>query len=233
MTITIAHLYYDLFNLYGEVGNVRILKKVLEDQGFQVRIELLTIGDSLEFEKYDFVYMGMGIRENLEIVSKHFCSYKKEIKKYIEQDKCILFTGNSHELFGKIIYIQEKKIEGLGLFDYTSFPLEKRKVLEVQAKTSYINKDIIGFMNTRSFHDTKKYPFLTITENNQTFQEGIFYHHLIGTYTIGPILVRNPALLKKIVISILEQKGYTKEIHEWDLEFLEQAYQDCLIRRAS
>ena len=27
MKITIAHLYYDLLNLYGECGNVRILKK--------------------------------------------------------------------------------------------------------------------------------------------------------------------------------------------------------------
>ena len=32
-TIKIAHLYYDLMNLYGENGNIRFLKKKLEDEG--------------------------------------------------------------------------------------------------------------------------------------------------------------------------------------------------------
>ena len=31
--IKILHLYADLLNLYGEYGNVTILKKHLEDQG--------------------------------------------------------------------------------------------------------------------------------------------------------------------------------------------------------
>ena len=30
--IKIAHLYYDLMNLYGENGNVRYLKKKLEER---------------------------------------------------------------------------------------------------------------------------------------------------------------------------------------------------------
>ena len=30
MKIVIAHLYYDIMNLYGESGNVKALKKYLE-----------------------------------------------------------------------------------------------------------------------------------------------------------------------------------------------------------
>ena len=39
MKITIAHLYYDLLNLYGECGNVRILKKILEEQNVDVVVK--------------------------------------------------------------------------------------------------------------------------------------------------------------------------------------------------
>ena len=32
--IKLLHLYHDLMNLYGEYGNLRILSRHLEDQGF-------------------------------------------------------------------------------------------------------------------------------------------------------------------------------------------------------
>ena len=51
MKITILHLYYDLMNLYGESGNVKALKKQLEDQGVDVSIKFLTIDDELNFIK--------------------------------------------------------------------------------------------------------------------------------------------------------------------------------------
>ena len=84
MKITIAHLYYDLLNLYGECGNVRILKKILEEQNVDVVVKFLTVDDKLNFEDYDFVYMGMGIEDNLKIANKHLKKYKKDIEESID-----------------------------------------------------------------------------------------------------------------------------------------------------
>ena len=39
MTITIAYLYYNLLNLYGENGNIKMIKKILEKQGINVIIK--------------------------------------------------------------------------------------------------------------------------------------------------------------------------------------------------
>ena len=36
MTVFIAHLYYDLMNLYGEIGNIYLLKHSLEKEGLKV-----------------------------------------------------------------------------------------------------------------------------------------------------------------------------------------------------
>ena len=42
MEINILHLYYDLLNLYGENGNIKALKKHLEEMGVRVNIEFST-----------------------------------------------------------------------------------------------------------------------------------------------------------------------------------------------
>ena len=58
MKVTIAHLYYDIANLYGESGNVTVLSHYLQDQGIEVEIVKKSIGEVFEFDKYQFVYIG-------------------------------------------------------------------------------------------------------------------------------------------------------------------------------
>lgn len=230
MKITIAHLYYDLLNLYGECGNVRILKKILEEQNVDVVVKFLTVDDKLNFEDYDFVYMGMGIEDNLKIANKHLKKYKKDIQKYIEDGKYFICTGNSYELFGKEIAFESETIKTLGIFDYKSKILEERKIMEISAKTDMIDKELIGFMNTGSTNDNKKENFLK-NINNIDENEGIIYKHFIGTYLIGPLLVRNPELLKLIVKKLIKEKDSKYRLKKINLDFLEKAYNDCLERR--
>lgn len=230
MKITIAHLYYDLLNLYGECGNVRILKKILEEQNVDVVVKFLTVNDKLNFEDYDFVYMGMGIEDNLKIANKHLKKYKKDIQKYIEDGKYFICTGNSYELFGKEIAFESETIKTLGIFDYKSKILEERKIMEISAKTDMIDKELIGFMNTGSTNDNKKENFLK-NINNTDENEGIIYKNFIGTYLIGPLLVRNPELLKLIVKKIIKEKDSKYRLKKINLDFLEKAYNDCLERR--
>ena len=57
MTIRIAHLYYDIMNLYGEIGNIKVLRYHLEEQGIKVIIDNLSINDEIDFNKA-YVYAG-------------------------------------------------------------------------------------------------------------------------------------------------------------------------------
>lgn len=230
MRVTIAHLYYDLLNLYGECGNVRILKKVLEEQNIEVIVQFLTIDDELDFSKYDIVYMGMGIADNLVLVNKHLKKYKKDIKKYIEDNKVLICTGNSYELFGKEIKLQDQIIKTLGLFDYHSKYLKTRKVMEVWAESEFVKKPIIGFMNTGSTNDLKDNPFL-ININHQNDSEGIIYKNFIGSYIIGPLLIRNPHVLEKIIKEVITRKDHKYSYQGFDFNFLEMAYEDSINRK--
>ena len=77
--IKIAHLYYDLLNLYGEVGNVRALSTFIERSGVDAEVHFLTINDKIDFEKYDIFFLGAGSEENQMLVLDDIMKYKKEI----------------------------------------------------------------------------------------------------------------------------------------------------------
>lgn len=64
MEITIGHLYYDLMNLYGEIGNIKVLTYHLKNQGIKVNIKNLSIDDDINFDELDLIYIGSGTNNN-------------------------------------------------------------------------------------------------------------------------------------------------------------------------
>ena len=76
--IKIAHLYYDLMNLYGENGNIMALVDGFEKQDMYTEVTYLTINDKIDFKKYDIYYIGCGSETNQEIVINDILKYKNK-----------------------------------------------------------------------------------------------------------------------------------------------------------
>ena len=219
----ILHLYPNLMNLYGDYGNITVLKKHLEDQGVKVTVDTREVSDSLDFDRYDLIYMGSGTEKNLMTALDGLMVYKHFLKKAIEKDKVVLFTGNAMELMAKKIDGRD----GLGLIDFTVETTEKRYTGDVIVKSDAIG-EVVGFINRSTLihggEDRKlfDYEFRYQTLKDNDF-EGYRYRNLIGTHIIGPVLVKNPCFMRKIVSLML--KGDVKEI-TYPLE--EDAYQTTL-----
>jgi len=209
MKITIGYLYYDLLNLYGDSGNVKALEYHLKEQGVDVEIKYLSINDKKNFKDIDFIYIGSGTEENILTALEDLKKDKKEIEKYINNNKYILSTGNSIELFGNYVIIN-KKIKTLGILDYVSMH-QDRIVKDIKIKNDIINEEIIGFEN----HQGK-----IISTNDDIIREKNF----IGTYIIGPILVRNPKLCSKLVHDLILSKDKDFEFKEENYKLDEEAY---------
>lgn len=217
-TVKIAHLYYDLLNLYGENGNIRFLEKMLKNQDIDVKVTKFSIGDKIDFNSYDFYYIGCGSDENLLIVLDDIKKYKEEIKKCIDEDKFFLATGNSIELFGTVIFAEDNDnqgalvpYEGLGIFDYHS-PLEKERIVgEQYFETDLIKEKIIGFQNrSHSLEGCNDNLFKVISgtgySSTNSSYEGIHKNNFYGTYLFGPILVRNPYFTDYLVKNLCNDK---------------------------
>ena len=209
--IKIAHLYYDLMNLYGESGNITALEKAFENQDMYTEIYNLSINDKIDFNKYDIYYIGCGSENNQELVIKDILKYKEQIKNAIENEKHFIFTGNSYELLGKYIEkTNEQKIETLGIFDFYSKEVDKRIVGEQILESKLFKDPIIAFQNRQCItNNNDNHLFEVITghaNNNKTQYEGIHYKNLYATYNLGPLLIRNPLLKNHIVKEILDKK---------------------------
>lgn len=232
MNITIAHLYYDLMNLYGESGNVKALCYQLENQGINVKLKFLTIGDTLNFEQYDFVYMGAGTLSNQKLVLKHLIKYKEDVKKAIDKGTFFLVTGNSLELFGKYIEENEKKIRALHAFEFYTKIEDFRMVDEALVKTDFMKPLLLGFQNQGSVIKEIEKPMFEVIRGIGSFPncktEGIHQNNFYGTYLIGPILVRNPEFLKYMIKSLVTNKKKDFKFKRFNLSLENKAYQEFM-----
>ena len=218
--IKLLHLYYDVMNLYGDYGNVSILKKHLEDQGFEVLLDKKTIGEEIDFDEYDFIFIGSGTERNLDIVLEDLRMYKENLKEYIDKEKVILLTGNSFEMLGKSI--DEK--EALKILDFEVKREKDRTTSDIIYKSKFLENKVVGFVNkcTKIYHNNN--PFFEVDfgigENENNDYEGIKYKNLYGTHVSGPILVRNPEFLKHIVETICKNRNKNFKCKE--LEYLNE-----------
>src|SRR5664280_1814003 len=91
MEINICHLYPDLLNVYGDIGNILILKYRSEKRGINVNITDISIGDAFDNEKYDITFFGGGQDYEQTIVSKDLNDTKKfALNEYIQDGRVFL-----------------------------------------------------------------------------------------------------------------------------------------------
>lgn len=211
-TIKIAHLYYDLMNLYGEHGNILALTHHLENHKVRVITHYLSVEDNIDFSKYDIFYIGSGNKENFLFVLDNMLKHKSELIKSYKENKFFIVTGNALNFFGKAYYSKDDiKKETLGLFNYEAHETDFRIVGETVATMKNLQEEIIGFQNRSSVLKFVKDPHLFDIKSGTGYQpkspsEGIHKNNFYGTYILGPILIRNPYFTEYLVKQILKEK---------------------------
>lgn len=221
MKLVIGHLYNDLMNLYGEIGNIKALKYQLEQQGIKVEIKNLSINDNINFDELDIIYMGSGTEDNRLLVLEDILKYKKDIKKAIEENKTFLITGNALSLFGKSLNDQNNNTkEALNIFNFEQTNSKDRIVKEITTHSNLIKEDIYGFMNHSDI--------ISKHDNYLFDNEGICYKKFYGTHIIGPLLIRNPEFLKYLIKQIITSKDKNFKIKKIDTSLEKKAYQEFI-----
>ena len=229
MEIKILHLYPDLMNLYGEYGNLNLLQSWLKEQKIDVSIDKKSIGDKFSFSSYDFIYCGSGTENNFEVALNDLKKKKAELEDFINLNRCALFTGNSIEFFGnKLIKTDKSEEDLLNFLHFDVERLDDRKTSDVILESSIFKSDVVGFINKQAnliFRDDvtrddyKPDNVLNLFKvkfgiggDSENIREGFKKNNLIATYTIGPVLVRNPEFANYIIGAIIKSKDKNFEI---------------------
>lgn len=213
MELNICHLYPDLLNVYGDVGNILILKSRAEARGIKVNIINTSLKDDFNEENTDIVFFGGGQDYEQSIVSEDLQSNKKAaITKYIENGKVFLAICGGYQLLGK--YYRSpygEKLEGLGILDIYTEGGEKRFIGNTVIHNETFNETYVGFEN----HSGRTYinnlqPLGKCIEgygnNGEDGQEGCVYKNTFCTYFHGSLLSKNAELADRLLKLALEKK---------------------------
>lgn len=216
MIINICHLYGNLLNTYGDVGNVMALKYFAKKKGHEVNIEVVSLNDEFDYKKYDFVFFGGGQDYEQSIVEKDLENKKENIKKYIENDGLFLAICGGYQLMGQYYYdAYDNKIEGLKIFDYYTKNQvnSNRFVGNIEIKDNENGQIYHGFENHGgvTFLENRENAFASVIDGNgnngEDKTEGFRYKNTFASYLHGPLLARNENLVNTFLEIIENNKS--------------------------
>ena len=213
MELNILHFYPDLMSLYGSYANVSILKRTLEAMGNTVSVARVEPGADAGFANADFIYMGAGTERAQKAALMYFSRLREAVKAAADGGVPMLFAGNSMELLGKSTTDDAGKVyDGLGLADFTSVQNKKRFVEDVYGHTDLYEDAVVGFVNRCSVITGVETPLVTSMDMGHGNKgpcgpEGYHSGSIFASQLTGPILVKNPALLKVMVQAVYRHRG--------------------------
>ena len=231
--ITILHLYSDTLDLYGDYFNVTCIRNRILEMGGSCRMLTANLEDEdIPLEQADLVYMGHGKSRNLAAVAPHFFRFGQRVLEAIEGGKVFFVTGNSRLLFGQSFEgpEEDQHLLGIGLFDYIGRETNKVFTSDVFGRCAFDeNIRTYGFINrTQHIIGENTCPLFRVEQGacdgtEQSGVEGSHYKNFFATWQMGPILERNPALLRYLLTTLLGD-----EMGDYDDTFARKALERTL-----
>ena len=118
MKIIIAHLYPKEMNIYGDRGNIMVLKKRLEWRGYQVLVEAVEPSLKYDFTKADIIFGGGGQDSGQLKIAQDLQDRSKNLHLAIKSGVVALSICGTYQLFGQgFITASNEKIPGIGIFE--------------------------------------------------------------------------------------------------------------------
>jgi lipid II isoglutaminyl synthase (glutamine-hydrolysing) len=213
LKITVAYLYPEVMNTYGDRGNVQTIVRRCAWRGITAKVQELRIGDRMQADDTDLIMIGNGGECGQALITTDLAGKGQAIKDAVGKGAGALAVGGGYELFGQYCRPSEgADLAGIGLFDAwtirrgTDLKSEQRSIAAARADRAigdlvvqWGNETLVGFENHggRTYLGPSAQPLGSVVVghgNNGDGTEGVQLGNAIGTYLRGPCLPRNPAL---------------------------------------
>lgn len=213
MMIKIAHLYPDMLNLYGDRGNIIVLKERMAARGIDVSVDNITMGKSFNADDYDMLFIGGGQDFEQDVLLDDLKKGKDvQINKAVHSGKVMLAICGGYQMLGKYYETYDgKKLEYLGALDFYTQGKEERMIGNYAFKTKE-GIEIAGFENHsgRTYLGSSVEPLGKMIKgygnNGEDGTEGVRYKNTFGTYSHGPILPKNSEFADLLISKAIENK---------------------------
>ena len=232
-SVNVCWMYHDIMDLYGDKGNIMVLKKRCLDRNIEFHLDTCGIGEQKDLSQYDLIFLGGGADKEQISLIPDLLSRKENIKKAMDEHTFVLLICGGYQLFGQYyIAADGSKIEGLKFYDYyTDTGKEGKRCIGniiLEADLDGLKTKIIGFENHGGQTENVKSPLGKVLKGyGNSFvagYEGFYDGKILGTYLHGPLLPKNPQVADFVITKAIQKRNPDFSLN--DLQPLEDLFEE-------
>jgi lipid II isoglutaminyl synthase (glutamine-hydrolysing) len=197
-TLRIVWIYPDLLSTYGDRGNMLILARRAELRGIEV--ETFAVRSDQTMPASADIYLIGGGEDGPQALAAQRLIADGGLHRAVSQGAAVLAVCAGYQLLGSSFFAKGARCAGLELLDITSDRGESRAVGELRGDVDPRLRlpPLSGFENHggRTHLGPGVSPLARVTAGigNDGHTEGAWRGKILGTYSHGPALARNPAI---------------------------------------
>ena len=233
--LTLVHLYPREMNIYGDTGNVLVLRKRLEWRRLPVSVVPVSIGDPLPHDA-DVLLGGGGQDAAQGDIGADFATRGADLRAMADDGVVMLTICGTYQMLGHEFVTQEgRRIAGVGVLDVSTQGQPVRLIGNNYVDTPDAGR-LVGYENHSGL--TTLGPDVRPLGRTQTGRgnngkdgtEGAVRDNIIGTYLHGPVLAKSPRFADELLRRALARRGDDAALEPLDDGLAERAARVALSR---
>jgi CobQ-like glutamine amidotransferase family enzyme len=210
--VTLVHLYPREMNIYGDTGNVIVLKRRLEWRHRDVRVVPVSVGDPLPHD-VDILLGGGGQDAAQGEIGADFAARGAELRAMADDGVVMLTICGTYQMLGHEFITQDgDHIKGVGVLDVITRGQHERLIGNNYVDTPEAGR-LVGYENHSGLTELGSGVVAlgrtqTGRGNNGTDRtEGAVRDNVIGTYLHGPVLAKSARFADNLLQRALRRRG--------------------------
>jgi CobQ-like glutamine amidotransferase family enzyme len=207
--LRVLSLYPELMNIYADRGNIAVLRARCEWRGIGFEHCGVTVGDALDPDAADLLYMGGGQDRDQAAVAVDMASTKRDaLHDAADRGAVVLGVCGGYQLLGESYEMGDQTLPGVGLVDLKTVREPGERLIgncAIEANLGAGPRTIAGFENHggRTYLGPGAEPLGRVLSghgnNGNDGYEGVRKGNVIGTYLHGPLLPKNVWLADRLI----------------------------------
>jgi CobQ-like glutamine amidotransferase family enzyme len=216
MHLHIAHLYPAQMNIYGDRGNIIVLRQRSLWRGIDVTVDAIHPGATVDWSRYDLCFFGGGQDSGQALIADDFVvRHGTEMRAALADGVVMLAICGGYQLLGNYFKTHAgQTLPGIGALDVHTVGGTKRFIgnIAVTVDVPITQRNCVGFENHsgQTFIGAGARPLGTVIagsgNNGNDKTEGAQVHNTFGCYMHGSFLPKNPQFADFLLTRSLERR---------------------------
>lgn len=224
----LAHLYPREMNIYGDTGNVLVLRSRLQWRHLPVEVVPINVGDVIPHD-VDILLGGGGQDAAQGQIGADFANRGSELRAMANDGVVMLAICGAFQMLGhEFVTSAGLRIPGTGVLDVVT-RAEMNRIIGNNVVDTVDAGRLVGYENHSGLTELGPNVFpLGVTRrgrgnNGRDQTEGAVRDNVVGTYLHGPVLAKSPRFADDLLRRALSRRGLGIDLEPLDDTLAEQA----------